>query len=277
MQVVSTGSSDGELNALTVKLGVPNYWYDLHHSKSVMISESMALKLNIRPGDYLDFVEPMGSGWHVVGVYYDYGNPYNQVLMSHRNWLYAFAGSGNVGLGVLLKESVNGDGLKKRLETIFRLNSERVFDNNDIYAQAMRVFDHTFAIADTLGNITLVIAVFGLFFATLAGEMSRKKNIAILRCLGVSGKELIVLGGLQLFVFGVISALIAVPLGMALATLIVDIVIKQSFGWSLQLQINVLEYGQTILWAMLAVMLAGALPVLRLVKNTPMKSLRDSF
>lgn len=141
----------------------------------------------------------------------------------------------------------------------------------------MRVFDHTFAIADTLGNITLVIAVFGLFFATLAGEMSRQKNISILRCLGVSGKELIILGGLQLFVFGVISALIAVPLGMALATLVVDIVIKQSFGWSLQLQIDVIEYGETILWAMIAIMLAGALPVIRLVKNTPMKSLRDSF
>ncbi|MCU8160380.1 FtsX-like permease family protein [Vibrio vulnificus] len=277
VQVVSTGPSDGELEALTVKLGVPNYWYHLYHSKSVMISESMALKLDIRPGDYLDLAAPLGGGWLVVGVYYDYGNPYNQVLLSHRNWLYAFAGSGNVGLGVLLKDNVNGEGLKHRLENIFRLTSERVFDNNNIYSQAMRVFDHTFAIADTLGNITLVIAVFGLFFATLAGEMSRQKNISILRCLGVSGKELIILGGLQLFVFGVISALIAVPLGMALATLVVDIVIKQSFGWSLQLQIDVIEYGETILWAMIAIMLAGALPVIRLVKNTPMKSLRDSF
>ncbi|OXE28210.1 hypothetical protein CA163_35100, partial [Vibrio parahaemolyticus] len=88
------------------------------------------------------------------GVYYDYGNPYNQVMMSHRNWLYAFAGTGNVGLGVLLKDSVNGEGLKNRLENVFRLPQDRVFDNSNIYNQAMRVFDHTFAIAGTLGNIT---------------------------------------------------------------------------------------------------------------------------
>src|SRR5690606_8744823 len=91
LQVVSTGASDGELDSLTVKLGVPNYWYHLHHSRGVMISESMAIKLGIRPGDYIDLSMPLGQGWLVVGVYYDYGNPYNQVLMSHRNWLYAFA------------------------------------------------------------------------------------------------------------------------------------------------------------------------------------------
>ncbi|GAK20563.1 AttF component of AttEFGH ABC transport system [Vibrio sp. JCM 19052] len=36
------------MDSLTVKLGVPNYWYHLHHSKSLMVSESMALKLDIR-------------------------------------------------------------------------------------------------------------------------------------------------------------------------------------------------------------------------------------
>jgi putative ABC transport system permease protein len=237
----------------------------------------MALKMGIRPGDFINLAAPLGDKWLVVGVYYDYGNPYNQVLLSHRNWLYAFAGNGNVALGAVTHEGVNIEGLKGRLEKIFRMTPERVLDNNNIYKQAMRVFDHTFAIADTLGNITLVIAVFGLFFATLAGEVSRQRHVSILRCLGVSGKELIALGGLQLFVFGLISAVIAVPLGMALATLIVDIVIKQSFGWSLELKINPAEYGETLAWAMLAIMLAGALPVLRMVRNTPMKSLRDAL
>ncbi|MDW3082243.1 ABC transporter permease, partial [Vibrio sp. 1403] len=158
-----------------------------------------------------------------------------------------------------------------------RLPQDRVFDNSNIYTQAMRVFDHTFAIAGTLGNITLIIAVFGLFFATLAGELSRQRHFSLLRCMGVSGKELVALGGLQLFAFGAISAIIAVPLGLALAHLIVDIIIKQSFGWSLELQTIPWEYAQTIAWAMLAIMIAGALPVIRMIKSTPMKSLRDAL
>ncbi|WP_417877119.1 ABC transporter permease [Vibrio sp.] len=277
LQVVSTGPSEGELDSLTVKLGVPSYWYQLHHGKSVMVSESMALKLDIRPGDVIDLHAPLGEGWQVAGVYYDYGNPYNQVMMSHRSWLYAFAGTGNVGLGVVLEENVNGEGLKNRLENVFRLSQDRIFDDSNIYNQAMRVFDHTFAIAGTLGNITLIIAVFGLFFATLAGELSRQRHFSLLRCMGVSGKELVLLGGLQLFAFGAISALIAVPLGLALAHVIVDIIIRQSFGWSLELQTIPWEYAKTIAWAMLAIMAAGALPVIRMIKSTPMKSLRDAL
>ncbi|MBN3491819.1 ABC transporter permease [Vibrio neptunius] len=277
LQVVSTGASEGELNALTVKLGIPDYWYHLHHSKGVMISESMALKLGIRPGDYIDLSGKLGQNWQVVGVYYDYGNPYNQVLLSHRNWLYAFAGGGSVALGAVLKDGVNSVGLKRRMESVFRLSSERVFDNSHIHKQAMRVFDRTFSIADTLGNITLIIAVFGIFFATVAGEVSRQRHVSLLRCLGMSGKELVVMGGLQLFVFGAVSILIALPLGLALANLVVDIVIRQSFGWTLELQIIPDAYLNTFLMAMGSLMMAGALPVLRMIRNTPMKSLRDAL
>jgi putative ABC transport system permease protein len=93
----------------------------------------------------------------------------------------------------------------------------------------------------------------------------------------MSGRELILMGSLQLFVFGAISLLIAMPLGLALARLVVDIIIKQSFGWTLELQFIPTEYLQTATLAMLSLMLAGAIPVLRMVKNTPMKSLRDSL
>ncbi len=277
LQVVSSGASEGELSSLTVKLGVPNYWYHLHHSKGVMISESMAIKLGIRPGDYIDLTGQLGQGWQVLGVYYDYGNPYHQVLLSHRNWLYAFAGSGSVALGTVLEEGVSSIGLKRRLESVFRIDSERVFDNRHIHSHAMRVFDRTFSIADTLGNITLVIAIFGIFFATVAGEVSRQKHISLLRCVGMSGKELVLMGSLQLFVFGAIATLIALPLGVALARLVVDIIIKQSFGWTLELQLIPHEYMQTGLLAMVSLMIAGAIPVLRMVRNTPMKSLRDSL
>ncbi|EGA71231.1 ABC transporter transmembrane protein [Vibrio sinaloensis DSM 21326] len=277
LQVVSSGGSEGELDALTVKLGVPNYWYHLHHSRGVMISESMALKLDIRPGDYIDLAGELGQGWQVVGVYYDYGNPYNQVLLSHRNWLYAFAGGGSVALGAVLKDGVNPLGLKRRMESVFRIDGERIYDNSHIHKQAMRVFDRTFSIADTLGNITLVIAVFGIFFATIAGEISRQKHVSLLRCLGMSGKELVIMGSLQLFVFGAISTLIAMPLGLALARLVVDIIIKQSFGWTLELQLVPHAYLHTGALAMLALVIAGAIPVIRMVRGTAMKSLRNSL
>lgn len=85
------------------------------------------------------------------------------------------------------------------------------------------------------------------------------------------------MGSLQLFVFGAIAIIVAMPLGLALAHLVVDIVIKQSFGWTLELQFIPNEYMNTIILAMASLVIAGAMPVLRLVRNTPMKSLRDAL
>ncbi len=277
LQVVSTGASESEAESLTVKLGVPNYWYYLHNSKGIMISESMSIKLNLRPGDLVNLSEPLGEGWQVVGVYYDYGNPYNQILMSHNNWLKAFSGTGDVALAVVLNDGAKTEKLTNRLDHVFHLDADRMIDNSAIHRQAMRVFDRTFIIADTLGNITLFIAVCGIFFATVAGENSRQKHTALLRCLGVSSKELVGLGALQLFVFGILSMAIAMPLGLALAKLVIDVVIRQSFGWTMELQIVPMAYAQTALFSMLALILAGALPVIRLIRRSPMKSLRDAL
>jgi len=277
LQVVSTGNSTAEENSLTVKLAVPNYWYYLHNSKGIMISESMSLKLNLRPGDSIDLSDPLGLNWQVVGVYYDYGNPYNQILMSHDNWQQAFAGSGDVALAAVLYREADSGAVTSRLNSVFHLDSERIVDNSNIQQQAMRVFDRTFVISDTLGHITLFIAVCGIFFATLAGETSRQRHTALLRCLGVSDKELVILGALQLFVFGLISMLIAMPLGLALAKLVVEIVIRQSFGWTIELKLMPWAYFETALFSILTLIIAGAVPVVRLVRKSPMKSLRDAL
>ncbi|CCO45666.1 putative ABC-type antimicrobial peptide transport system, permease component [Vibrio nigripulchritudo SOn1] len=277
LQAVSTGNSTGEKGALTIKVAIPDYWFHLHHSQGVMVSESMAIKLGIRAGDYIQLPAPLESNWQVVGVYYDYGNPYNQVMLSHRNWLTHFANQGEVGLGIIMEDGAETSILLRKLNQEFKLSPERVYDNNKVHDQALKVFDRTFGIAGTLGNITLVIAVFGLFFATLAGEISRQRHFALLRCFGLSAKELVLLGGLQLLVLGAFSALIAIPLGLVLADLMIDVVLKQSFGWTMQLEVIPWEYGATFAWSFSALMIAGAWPVFNMVRKTPMKSLRDAL
>lgn len=276
LEVVSTGNSVGEKEAVPVKIAVPNYWYHLNDSKGVMVSEAMAIKEGLRPGDTIH-LGAKNREWQVVGVYYDYGNPYNQVLMSHQNWINQFGGMGNIGLGVIVSEESDISDLIANLRAVYALSEDRVYDNSKIHSQAMRIFDRTFVIADTLGNLTLLIAILGIFFATLAGEISKQRNTALLRCFGISTFELILLSGLQLFVFGLISALIAMPLGLALAKVMVEVVLKESFGWSMQLYVIPWEYFHTFAWAMLALILAGVLPILSMIKRTPMKSLRDAL
>ncbi|WP_261815353.1 ABC transporter permease [Vibrio gallicus] len=277
ISLVSTGGSDGEKDALSVKVTVLDYWYHLHHSRSVMISESMSNRQKIRVGDYISLPAPLGPQWRVVGVYYDYGNPYDQVLMSQKNWDLLLPDKGAIGLGVLLHDKQTSNDVISKLISIYHTPAERVVNNSRIYDQAMTVFDRTFGITDTLGNITLIVAVLGIFFATLAGEATRLRNVALLRCLGMSGKELVFVGGAQLFAFGLVAAFVAIPLGMAMANNVVELILKKSFGWSMQVQIVPWDYLGTLGWTIASLIIAGAIPVLQVIRRTPMKSLRDAL
>ncbi|WP_086984436.1 ABC transporter permease [Vibrio aphrogenes] len=277
LQVVSSGDTDGERKALTVKLAVPQFWHRLHSEKGVLISESMSLKQNLHPGDKVSLPEPLGSEWPVLGIYYDYGNPYNQVIISQHNWADIFKEGGDVALGVVLKQKGDATELIHRMEKRYSLSPDRIYNNHAMHTQAMIAFDQTFKVADTLGKITLFIAVFGLFVSTVAGEVSRQKQVALLRCLGISGKELVILGALQLLAIGLFTAFIALPLGIILAQLMVEVILKNAFGWTMQLTLLPEQYITTFLWSLSVLFMAGAWPVWLMVKTTPMKLLRDSL
>ncbi len=120
-----------------------------------------------------------------------------------------------------------------------------------------------------MSYITLVIAVFGIFlFRDRRGEVSRQRHISLQRCLGPS-KERIFTGSLQLFVFAYFRSFDCSAIRFSVgASLIVDIVIKQSFWVVTGAGVIPWDYLATFARAMAALMLAGALPVMRMIRNT---------
>lgn len=277
MKVTSTGRSEAELQALSIKVAVPEFWYQVHHSQSVLISESTASKLGLRPGDELDLPQEMGKDWIVSGIYYDYGDPQLQILMSNYEWQRHFKTNGELILAVILKQHTDVASVRSHLAKSLQFRSEKIFENTQIYDSVIRVFDQTFAVTRKLGNITLFIAVCGIFVATLAGEVARQRHFTLLRFLGVSGKELIIIGSLQLLTFGVICLVIAIPLGISLAQLIIDTSVKNTFGWSIPLDYFSAKFIGITLWSLVALVVAGAFPVIRLVLRSPIKVLRRSI
>ncbi|MEJ2763675.1 ABC transporter permease [Photobacterium sp. MCCC 1A19761] len=277
LQVVSIGGTQQEQEALSIKVAIPEYWQKLHHQRAVLVSESLALKRGWQPGEFINLPSPMNERWQIAGIYYDYGNPYGQIMMSHKRWQTLWPQNGQVGLAVHLKPGTDSMDVMKAIGERFRLPPERVRNNVELMAQAMRVFDRTFIITATLGKLTLFVAVCGLFFATVAGEVSRQRQFALLRCMGMTGRELALLGGGQLLLIGLLTSIIALPLGLILAQLLIDVVLKYSFGWTMPVQYFPFEYLTSLGSALVVLLAAGAWPVWRLVKRSAILSLREAF
>lgn len=274
--VVSIGSSDAESASMTIKVAEPEYWYQLHHGRNVLISESASSKLGLRTGDKIDLGDELGRSWTVSGVYYDYANPNFQIMISDYQWQKHFKSSGELIFAAVLDDKSQLNSVRQQLEQTLHLDADQLFDNQHIRSSVLGIFNKTFSVVATLGNITLLIAVCGIFVATLAGEVARQRHFTLLRCFGVSAKELVAIGGYQLLIFGVICMAIALPLGLLLAKLILDTSIKSAFGWSIPLHYFISDFLFTTIWSLLALVCSGAIPVIRLILRSPMDILRSS-
>ncbi|OOE51344.1 ABC transporter permease [Salinivibrio kushneri] len=237
---------------------------------------ALAAKFGVGVGESINLPAPMGEHWQVAGIYYDYGNPYGQLVVSTRSDAGQWLKQGRSSLAVILNQDTQTEQFVDRINHRFSLTTGQVQNQADIMRYAMRIFDRTFTVTESLCALMLIVAICGLFFSTLATELSRQRQYSLLRYLGLSGRELIALGGGQLVLLGLTSALIAIPLGLVLAGMLIHVVLKASFGWTMTMSFFPISYATTIGLSMLALMVAGAWPVYRMLKRTAAASLRDA-
>ncbi len=139
----------------------------------------------------------------------------------------------------------------------------------------MAIFDRTFAITRVLRLLAVLVAFLGIVSALLALQLERGKEVATLRAIGLTPRELFAEVMLETGLLGLISGILALPLGALLASLLVHVINSRSFGWSLELSIPPASLLEALLLALAAALLSGLYPGWRMAKASPAKALRE--
>jgi putative ABC transport system permease protein len=158
----------------------------------------------------------------------------------------------------------------------FGLENDLVFtDARAIYDESMVIFERTFRITEVLRLLSMLVAFIGILTALMAIQLERRKEFAVLRALGLTRlqvSQLIVIESLQL---GLVSALIAIPAGIAMAWVLTDSVQLRAFGWSMPLQITANPLWMTLLLGLLAALIASLYPAWHASRHNPAGQLRE--
>ena len=164
-----------------------------------------------------------------------------------------------------------GIGLRER----FGLEADQMIDQAELKAAGMAVFDRTFTVTRVLRLLAVLVAFVGIFSALMAMLLEQGRERAILRATGVTRGQLLGLVGLQTGLMGPTAGLLALPLGLAMGRMLIQVINLRSFGWSLQrlLPVDVLFEG--VLLALVAALLAGVYPAIRMMQTTPAMALRE--
>ena len=121
----------------------------------------------------------------------------------------------------------------------------------------------------------MIVAFVGVLSALMALQLERSREIGALRAIGFTSWQTWRMITAQTGLMGLISGLLSVPMGLALAAALVFVVNRRSFGWSMDLQLFPLVLVEAIALAVVASLLAGIFPAIKMAMVSPAEALRE--
>jgi putative ABC transport system permease protein len=211
----------------------------------------------------------------VLGVYRDYGNPRSQWMVNRQLFRSCWPDELAMGLSVYGPEGSDWDQIRLTIADRFDLEENQIIDQNVIKQVGLAVFDRTFAVTRSLNALTLLVAAIGIFCAISAIHHHRVGQQALLSSLGMTRRERGSLLLLQWGMIGLLCMALVWPFGIALAGYLAAVVTPAAFGWSFPLQFEWQHYLVLVALAAGCLMMAVALPSLRLLYTSPAAMLRE--
>jgi putative ABC transport system permease protein len=104
--------------------------------------------------------------------------------------------------------------------------------------------------------------------------LERAREFAVLRAEGMTTGELARMLGLETGFLGLAAGLLAIPTGLVLAAILIFVINRRAFGWSMQFQVDPSILVEAIIVALAAALLAGVYPAWRLARSEPAEALR---
>jgi len=262
---------------MALTIGDPRLTWSAFEKGAIVISEPLAYRTRLNPGDTLAL--PTDSGpqqFRIAGIYREYGNDRGTVLMSLPVYRRFWHDDGVTAAGFY----VGGGHSVQQVMTQFRelaRGKQALFirSNAQLRDLSMRIFERTFVITRVLYWLAAGVAAIGLVSALLAWELERSHELAILRSLGLTPGGAAVLIEGQTGFMGLVALVAAIPAGLLTAWLLIDVINRRAFGWRIDVHLSGAQFVNALLLAITAAALAGLYPARRVARAAIAGDIRE--
>lgn len=242
----------------------------------VLLSEPLAYRRDLHVGDTLRLPTPSGPrAYPVSGVFADYGSDQGVVMMSRSTYDAAFDDAGVTSLGLFLRAGADAEEVVRDLEALAPPGQAiTIRTNAALRAGSLEVFDRTFQVTAVLRLLAFLVAFVGVLSALMALELERAQELGVLRANGLTPRQVWRLVTTQTGLMGLVAGVLSLPVGLVLATIMIHVVNKRSFGWTLRMEVGPDVLAQAVGLALAGALLAGLYPAWRMARTSPAAALR---
>lgn len=239
-------------------------WDKVAAGKAVVVNEQFARRANLWVSDQIT-VAP-GVVLPIAAVVGDYGNPLGQVVISEEVFKQLYPETVATRFGIRTQDA---PALRLAMTNALGVPDTAIIDQASIKAISLEVFERTFTVTAALNVLTLLVAGFAILMSLLTLADLRVPQLAPVWALGMTRRTLGWLDLMRTAALATLVFLCALPLGLALAWILLTIVNVEAFGWQLPMFLFPVEYLKLGSYALLAAALAAIWPALRLMRTPP--------
>jgi len=254
---------------------VGEIWPVFEQGDGIIVSEPYAYHHDLQIGDSLQL--RTDHGYHqfkVLGVYMDYGSDQGVVSLSRRTYERHWNDDRYSGLGIYTVPGTDMEKLRNKVQQLAPDQNLWLQDRRKILEASLEVFDNTFVITEILRVLAAIIAFVGVFSALMALQLERTQEHGLLRAIGFLPGQLRALIVSETGLLGLVAGVLAIPVGCVITTLLIIVINRRSFGWTMELQFSPDIVVQGIILGLLAALLAGIYPAWKMSRTEPAQALR---
>ncbi|KQB96117.1 ABC transporter permease [Loktanella sp. 1ANDIMAR09] len=240
-------------------------WDSTFSGQTVLINEQLSRRAGLMVGDEITL---QGTAFAIAGVYGDYGNPIGQAVIGEEVFAALYPNIRPQNFGLRMDAEAVPD-FVDALEAATGIAATQTVNQAGIKAISLAIFERTFTVTTALNILTLAVAGFAILMSLLTLASMRVPQLAPAWAMGMTRQQL---GRLELFravMLALLTAVVALPLGLALAWALLAVVNVAAFGWKLPMYLFPLDYARMGAFALLAAGLAALWPARRLARTPP--------
>jgi putative ABC transport system permease protein len=249
---------------------------ELAEGNNAVVSEPFANKHYVRARDTITL--PLGEQqvtFRVIDIFYDYGQEAGFILLDWDTLLRYLPDSAPTNLAVYLVPGADLERTRTAIQIAIANRHLVVLSNGEIRRQGIRVFDQTFAITYAVEAISILVAIGGISGSLISIVMDRRREFGVLRFLGATSGQIRRLILVEASLIGILSNILGLTLGYVLSLVLVYVINKQSFGWTIQFHWPFAVLLGSLSVVYVATVLAGLYPARLAVRLDPMEAVHE--
>ena len=210
---------------------------------ALWVSEAAQDKFGFKLGQHITLaVAGRAERFIVAGVWRDYARTNGALVISRQRYIDITADRNANEGAVWMSPGANVEQIQSAIRSRFgAISALEMMRSAEVRDRSLLVFDRAFAVTYALEALAVIIGLAGISVAASFTAITRRMEFGMLRHIGLRRGQVVQMLAAEGIATAILGTVYGLALGFALSLVLIFVINRQSFNWSIDLSIPVLQ------------------------------------